>query len=109
MSQPAAEPGAALHFDDGKSRLDLVDSRWIEAVGHVLGFGAKKYDDHNWTRGIVWSKLIGSALRHIFAFARGEDNDPESGRPHLAHASCCLMMLYGITQRYPQLDDRMPQ
>lgn len=110
MSFPDVEvPERGLHHDHGKTRLELVDSWWIEQVGHVLAFGAKKYDDHNWTRGIAYTKLVGSALRHIFAFLRREDLDPKSGLPHLAHASCCLMMLAGMTRRHPELDDRVGQ
>lgn len=100
-------PVGGDHKDAGKTRLDLVDAHWIEATGRVLGFGAEKYDPWNWTRGIAYTRLLGSALRHLFAFARREDLDPESGLPHLAHASCCLMMLYGMTVRHPELDDRV--
>jgi hypothetical protein len=32
--------------------------------------------------------------RHIWAWKEGEQNDPETGRHHLAHAMCCLMFLY---------------
>lgn len=94
------------HKDAGKSRLDLLDAYAIEQMGHVLGFGASKYSPFNWTKGIAYTRLQGSALRHILAFQRGEDLDPESGLPHLAHGMCCLMMLLGMTQRHPELDDR---
>lgn len=94
------------HKDAGKPRLDLLDAYAIEQMGHVLGFGSVKYDAWNWTRGIAYTRLQGSALRHILAFQRGEDLDPESGLPHLAHGMCCLMMLLGMTQRHPELDDR---
>ena len=71
------------HFDEGKPRLDLVDTYAIEQLGHVLAFGAKKYGEHNWRGGILYLKLLGSALRHLFAFASGIDNDHESGLPIL--------------------------
>jgi hypothetical protein len=32
--------------------------------------------------------------RHLWAWKEGEQNDPESGKNHLAHALCCLMFLY---------------
>lgn len=95
------------HKDEGKPRLDLLDPYAMEQMGHVLAFGANKYKDpFNYTKGIKYLKLVGSALRHIFAFIRGEDLDPESGYPHLAHGMCCLMMLLSMTQRHPELDDR---
>ena len=94
------------HFDEGKPRIELVDTYAIEQLGHVLAFGAKKYGENNWTKGIKYTKLAGSALRHLFAFLRGIDNDHESGLPHLAHAMCCCMMLLGTTKRHPEMDDR---
>lgn len=90
---PPADLAVAVKKDDGKNRLELLDPAWLEEVGKVLTFGAKKYEDHNWRKGFAWSRLFGAALRHIFAFVRGEDKDPETGLSHLAHASCCLMFL----------------
>lgn len=37
---------------------------------------------------------------------RGEDIDPESGQPHLAHAMCNLRMLTLYTKNFPEGDDR---
>ncbi len=61
---------------------------------------------HNWRGGITYSRLIGAALRHIFAILRGEDLDPESGLPHVHHASCCLMFLSAMMSHRKDLDDR---
>ena len=94
------------HKDTGKPRLELLDPYAMEQAAAVLGFGATKYSPWNWTKGIAYTRLAGSALRHIFAFLRGQDLDPESGLPHLAHGICCLMMLLGTTQRHPEMDDR---
>jgi hypothetical protein len=92
--------------DADKSRVDLLDTEWMEGVGEVLKFGAKKYAAHNWRGGIAISRLIASGLRHLFAFARGEDYDVESGLHHLLHASCCLMFAYWTVIHKPELDDR---
>ena len=94
------------HKDEGKPRLELIYPQFLEAMGSVLGFGATKYSANNWKNGIEYSRLIGSAMRHITAFNRGEDMDPESGLSHLAHAGCCVMMLYGMTQINKDMDDR---
>ena len=83
----------AAHNDVGKARLDLLDADAMYALGNVLLFGEQKYGATNWRKGMAWSKLVGSALRHIFARMRGERLDAESGLPHLAHAMCCLMFL----------------
>lgn len=85
------EPG--LKFDAGKIRLDLLPVIPLEEIGKVLTFGAKKYSERNWEKGFSWSRPYGAALRHIFAFWRGEKYDPETGLHHLAHAACCILFL----------------
>ena len=96
----------AVKYDDGKPRMDLLDPYAIEQLACVLGYGARKYEAWNWAKGLRYSRLLAAALRHLFAFAKGQDTDEESGLPHLAHCMCCLMMLLAMTQRHPELDDR---
>lgn len=93
--------------DAGKVRLELLPLESLTEVARVLTFGANKYADHNWRKGFVWSRLIGAALRHTFSFARGEDNDPETGISHLAHATCCLLFLLSFTLTKGGADDRV--
>jgi hypothetical protein len=45
-------------------------------------------------------------LRHVFAFARGEDIDPDSGLPHLDHAACCILFLSSYQKTGTGNDDR---
>lgn len=96
---------SGVKFDQDKPRMDLLDAHAIEQLALVLSFGAKKYAAHNWRKGLSKSRLIAAALRHIFAYLRGENNDPESGLSHVAHAMCCCMFLLGLEHR-PDLDDR---
>lgn len=85
----------AIKFDDGKVDWSLVPFEALEGMAQVLQFGAKKYAAWNWTEGggFKWTRLLGSCLRHLFAFARGEDVDPESGISHISHAQCNLLFL----------------
>lgn len=101
----AAPDHGGRKFDAGKSRLDLIDPVAIDELGRVLQFGAEKYGSHNWRSGIAYSRLIAAALRHLFAFLRGEDFDPESGLHHVAHAMCNCMFLLAFAMRR-DLDDR---
>jgi hypothetical protein len=97
---------SGVKYDTEKTRVDLLDAEWLEAVGEVLRFGAVKYAAHNWRGGIVYSRLIGAALRHLLAIMRGEDMDKESGLPHTAHLSCCIMFLFSMMNHRKDLDDR---
>jgi hypothetical protein len=83
-------------FDDGKPRLDLVPYSTIQALARVLGFGAKKYGDWNWTKGLSWSRPFSALLRHLWAWFWGEDIDPESKLHHLDHvlANACFLRHY---------------
>lgn len=99
----------AHKLDGGKNRLDLIDPVWIEEVGRVLTFGAGKYQDWNWARGMNWSRTIAATLRHVFAMMRGEDRDPETGLLHSAHASACLMFLTNYMLTGTGKDDRWKQ
>jgi hypothetical protein len=95
-----------IKHDQNKVQLELLSSRWINGVGQVLTFGARKYAAHNWREGIARARLLGACLRHVFAYLRGEDNDPETGLLHLYHASCCLMFASELHYTRPDLDDR---
>lgn len=103
--QKTPETGA-LKFDTDKPRMELLDVYAMEQIALVMTFGAKKYADENWRQGFKWKRLIGAALRHLMAFARGEDKDPESGLSHLAHAGCCIMFLLYHEKAHQALDDR---
>lgn len=93
--------------DQAKTKLELLSSKWILGVGDVLTFGAKKYNAHNWRKGIQLSRLLGACLRHVFSFLGGEDKDPETGLSHLLHASCCLQFAFELYEDMPSaVDDR---
>ena len=85
--------GAAVKADSGKPPMSMLPGHALEAVARVLDTGAAKYGRDNWRQGFSYSRLIDAALRHIFAFQEGENEDPETGESHIAHASCCLLFL----------------
>ena len=95
-----------LKFDQHKPRMDLLDPEFLEGVAHVLTFGARKYDAHNWRNGIAFSRLIGAIYRHIGAINRGEDSDPESGMPHIWHVGANIQFLSWMMAHRPDMDDR---
>lgn len=93
-------------FDADKPRMDLLPPHALREVARVLVCGAAKYGDHNWREGIAFSRVYAAAQRHLNAYWDGEDLDSESGLPHLAHATCCLLFLLTYTKEHPELDDR---
>lgn len=79
---------------------DLTD------MAHVLSFGAKKYEEWNWLKGMKWSRVFNSFRRHLLAIARGETIDPESGLTHRGHLACNLMFLHVYSELGIGEDDR---
>lgn len=93
-------------FDGGKPRMELLPTAPMMEIAKVLTFGAEKYDAHNWRGGLEQSRLIGAAYRHLSAYNEGEDIDPESGLPHLAHLGCCVMFMLEQHLKGTGIDDR---
>ncbi len=93
-----------------KVRMDLLPFKAIEMLGKVMTYGANKYADHDWRKGIKHSRRIAAMLRHAFALAGGEDIDPESGLPHAAHVMANAGMLLetstAFDDRWKAFDDR---
>ncbi len=83
-----------VKYDQDKPRYELLPIMPIEETVKVLTYGAKKYADDNWREvSRQRPRYFAAAIRHIFAWWQGEELDPESGLPHLAHAMCCLIFL----------------
>jgi hypothetical protein len=59
--------------------------------------------------GIGWKRVFGAAMRHLWAFWKGEEIDPESGLPHLAHAAWNIFTLLNYAKYRREYDDRTLQ
>lgn len=99
----------AVKNDLGKLRYDLVPINALEELTKVLTFGAKKYADRNWEKGFKWGVVYAALMRHITAWWRGEDIDPESGLSHLSHAMCNIAFLIEFLNTHPEMDNRPKQ
>lgn len=95
-AMPCDPPEPFVKHDEQKPRPELLPPRAIEEVSAVLAYGARKYSADNWRRATpdeARPRYVGAALRHLFAYLKGERNDPESGYPHLAHAVTSLLFV----------------
>ncbi len=81
-----------VKHDAGKAPISLIPVEALLGEAEVFAFGAKKYGRHNFRKGMDHSRVLDATLRHILAIINGEDIDPESGKPHWAHARCGLAM-----------------
>jgi hypothetical protein len=76
---------------EGKGRYDLLPSRAIDRLAKRFEYGAKKYNDRDWEKGIPNEQLLDSALRHVFQYMRGcKDED---------HLSASIWNLMAIVEQ----------
>jgi Domain of unknown function (DUF5664) len=116
--EPAPWPESEGRKDDqAKDRMDLVPPELIFAVARVLTFGAKKYGERNWEKGMRWSRPFAALMRHMWAWWGGRgptstnflfgELDEETAMSHLWHAGCCLTFLITYEERkMTRFDDR---
>lgn len=95
-----------IKYDEDKPKVDLVPVNGIIAAARAFTFGAKKYSPWNWANGMAWLRLYAAVLRHLFAWARGEEKDGDSGLHHLDHALASLLMLQSHVELGLGRDDR---
>jgi hypothetical protein len=101
------EMTGSMKKDDGKYDPTMLTLELVELLSRVRMFGAKKYARNNFKiTGFKYTRSCAAALRHIFAFLNGEDNDPESGLSHLGHAVASLEHCIYDLKNHPENDDR---
>lgn len=96
----------AIRFNAEKLRIDLIPPELITSVSEVLTFGARKYGDRNWEKGMPHMDYWASCQRHLWKWANGEDIDADSGLLHLSHAGCNIAMMLHHINHHPNLDNR---
>jgi len=87
-------------------QLGAIDPVALEQLGLVAGYGTKQYGRGNYLQGYAYSLSLDALYRHTLAFSKGENLDPESGLPHMAHAAFHCLALITFMQREIGEDDR---
>jgi hypothetical protein len=103
-------PKNEMKFDGHKPRPSLVPIIPTRLINEVLEFGAQKYAADSWRapdrEAVEWSRTYDSVRRHLEEWYMRNDDDEESGLPHLAHAATQLLFLIEHTQRGLGQDNR---
>ena len=95
----------ASRFNEGKRKWSLVHYKSLEPLVEVLEFGAKKYGEFNWQKGLDKKEILESMMRHLASLMDGEQNDKESGLHHIGHIMCNAMFYeYFKSKDYPDGD-----
>lgn len=109
--QPVSQPLSGLNPKDAIGSNKLPLHLWPETATMLgcLGLldGMLKYGRSNFRHvDILASLYMDATRRHLAAWFEGEDNDPDSGLPHLAHALASLAILVDAQAAGRLTDDR---
>lgn len=90
-----------------KVKLAIIPPTAEVLCARVLQHGAEKYGYWNW-RGekIEYMGYLSAIRRHLSAIVSGEDVDPESGMPHIAHVMATASILIDAAAAKCIIDDR---
>lgn len=95
-----------LRFNSNKLKWSLVPFKALEPMVEVLMFGANKYAPNNWKKGLPYTEICESLLRHTYSFLRGQNRDSESKLLEVGHILCNALFLSWMVLFRPDLDDR---
>lgn len=91
---------AGIKNDQGKLRWDLLPLRPIQQAVEVLTVQVAEYGEDNWQRiERPEDRFYAALMRHITAWRLGEQLDPKTKLPHLAHALVNIVFLLWHTQK----------
>jgi hypothetical protein len=88
------------------ARMDLLPWGALWEVAELYGAGAEKYSAHNWRKGYNWSYSFQALMRHAALFWEGEEDDPETGCPHMTAVVFHALALLTFAHEHPDGDDR---
>jgi DNA-binding transcriptional MerR regulator len=100
------DPSKALRYNEGKPEIHQVPRCLITETAKVLTYGERKYAKYNWRKGGDYSIPYDCLMRHMTAWWEGEENDPESGLSHLAHAAANIAFLLFYKEKGVGIDNR---
>ena len=80
------ETGATRDEQSGKGRYDLIPDVALKRVALVYERGGENHGDRNWEKGLPFSRLYNSAMRHLRQAREAYYNEDLRAEDHLAHS-----------------------
>lgn len=94
----------ALRFNEGKPKWSMVHFPSLEALPHVLEYGAQKYEVDNWKKPMDLSEILNSMMRHQIDLMEGKLIDEESGLPIIGHlVANCMFFSYHSNMNFMKI------
>ena len=110
QGSPEDKRGEGMRFNVGKPPMEFAPIHLLAGASQVFKIVTERehnpYPIWNWAKGMPWTVPYACMLRHLGAWFRGEDIDPDSGHPHLDHVHCNLLMLLHYRDAFKEGDNR---
>ncbi len=89
--------------------LSVIPSAGLVHCGRAMENGSEKYGRMNWREHPVKATIyLDAAVRHLMAWADGEEDAQDSGVHHLGHVMACCAILLDAQEAGNMIDDRVP-
>lgn len=92
--------GARRDTQEGKPRYHLIPVGPTRRIADLFTRGAVKYGENNWQKGMPFSRVMDSLLRHVHAYRAGDRTED-----HLAAVAVNAMFLMEYEVTHPELND----
>lgn len=92
--------GAVRDMHEGKGDMVSLPNAAILRLSKHYEAGAKKYGRWNYTKGIPCSSFLDSALRHLFKYLDGWDDED-----HLAATAFNVLGAMEMEAHHPEMND----
>ena len=67
--------GARRDVQVGKPAFHLIPIPALKRLAELYARGAEKYGEHNWQKGMPFSRVFASLLRHAYQYAEGDRSE----------------------------------
>lgn len=84
----------------GKGRCDLLPHSALLRVSRQMEGALAEHEERNWERGIPMHSFLDSAMRHLFKYMDGWDDED-----HLAAAATNVLMALWTEDHMPEMQD----
>lgn len=92
--------GAIREDKTGKGRCDLLPASALIRLSKHFEKGAVDHGERNWEKGIPMHSFLDSALRHLFKYLDGMDDED-----HLCAAAWNIMCAMWTEEKHPEMQD----
>ena len=90
----------AVRDTGGKGRCDLLPHSALLRVSRQMEGALADHEERNWERGIPMHSFLDSAMRHLFKYMDGWDDED-----HLAAAATNVLMALWTEDHLPDMQD----